>query len=884
MRLQRLRIDQLRQFREPLEITEFSSGINLFTGPNESGKTTLVRAIRAAFFERHRSSSIDDLQPWGDTSAAPQIELDFEHQGQLWRLSKRFLQRKRCDLSIDAQQLSGEDAEDMLASMLGFQFPGRGASKAEHWGVPGLLWIEQGTGHELKLAVANAGEHLKIALGASLGSVTSTGGDDVISAVSAMRADLLTKTGKATGEYSEIRQKLAEAQSALQALDERIIAYRSQVDRLGELTRQQEQDDADRPWERLREQQRIAQEQYAEVDQLNQQQAASNAALQECQASIELVASHMAGLQSQRTELASRMATRDHARSELSRLQDQWAGLQTSLAQANTAYAAARDNERRARTQASRAAITREQEQLTRQLDDLNRKLEIARSLHNDLQAQQHQLGANTIDLKALERLKELSRQGDELAIRQQSMATRLHVALEPGQEIELDGQPLQGSSERLLLREAELVIAGVGRMRISPGGEDLGDLVRKIDRNQDGCSALLKQLQVESLEQAQQRAERQRLLQADIASGQKLLASHAPDGIDALALEGQRLQQRHAFLQAELGKVPASDDEQPLCPSETQRQLEHAIAQLKLAETACNQHQQHIARAEQSLDAATEEYRKLKATLDGPEQEQREQESARRLLELRAREAALKAEVVQRAARIAQARPEILAQDIKRYGDSAAQTLAAYDRRKLELMQLQAQLYSLDADGLEERREKLASQLQEYVRRRDQLQRRAEALDLLVDMLATKRQALTRRLQAPLQKHLNHYLGLLFPQASLEVDEHLVPGQLLRHGPRGAEAGDFDALSFGAREQMGLISRLAYADLLKESGKPTLIILDDALVHSDQQRLAQMKRILFDASQRHQVLLFSCHPDNWRDLGVVARDIQSLKGNSGRV
>ena len=90
--------------------------------------------------------------------------------------------------------------------------------------------------------------------------------------------------------------------------------------------------------------------------------------------------------------------------------------------------------------------------------------------------------------------------------------------------------------------------------------------------------------------------------------------------------------------------------------------------------------------------------------------------------------------------------------------------------------------------------------------------------------------------------------------------------------GPHGPEAGDFETLSFGAREQMGVISRLAYADLLKEAGRPTLIILDDALVHSDEQRLAQMKRVLFDAAQRHQVLLFSCHPGRWRDMGTPLR------------
>ena len=30
------------------------------------------------------------------------------------------------------------------------------------------------------------------------------------------------------------------------------------------------------------------------------------------------------------------------------------------------------------------------------------------------------------------------------------------------------------------------------------------------------------------------------------------------------------------------------------------------------------------------------------------------------------------------------------------------------------------------------------------------------------------------------------------------------------------------------------MIARFAYADLLKQAGQPTLLILDDALVHSD--------------------------------------------------
>jgi len=44
--------------------------------------------------------------------------------------------------------------------------------------------------------------------------------------------------------------------------------------------------------------------------------------------------------------------------------------------------------------------------------------------------------------------------------------------------------------------------------------------------------------------------------------------------------------------------------------------------------------------------------------------------------------------------------------------------------------------------------------------------------------------------------------------------------------------------------------------------------------VHSDALRLDRMKRVLFDAAQRHQVLLFTCHPAAWRDMGVAARTI----------
>lgn len=54
---------------------------------------------------------------------------------------------------------------------------------------------------------------------------------------------------------------------------------------------------------------------------------------------------------------------------------------------------------------------------------------------------------------------------------------------------------------------------------------------------------------------------------------------------------------------------------------------------------------------------------------------------------------------------------------------------------------------------------------------------------------------------------------------------------------------------------------------------RPTLLILDDALVNTDDDRLGRMKRVLYDATRRHQVLISTCHPAAG-GIGVVAQGI----------
>ena len=203
MKLQRIALQNVRMFRAPVSIEELEPGLNVFSGPNGAGKSTLVAALRAAFLERYKSGSVDHLRPRDTAGVAPTIQLDFTIAGTPYRLEKSFLATKRCSLSYARETLDGEDAEDHLAGLIGYSYAGRGASRDDNWGIPGLLWIQQGTGQDVHDQVGHADTHLQGALQALVGNIASTGGDTVIDRLSTQKDALVTGgRGDPRGAYA----------------------------------------------------------------------------------------------------------------------------------------------------------------------------------------------------------------------------------------------------------------------------------------------------------------------------------------------------------------------------------------------------------------------------------------------------------------------------------------------------------------------------------------------------------------------------------------------------------------------------------------------------------------------------------------------------------
>lgn len=877
MKLLRLKAEQLRQFRAPVEIKELEPGINLFTGPNESGKSTLVRAIRAAFFERHKSSSVEDLQPWGDSAAVPTVELEFEWEEQSWKLVKSFLKKKRCDLTVDGTAYSGDEADDMLADLLGFELPKRGASRPDQWGIPGLLWIEQGAGQEIQAPVEHAGQHLKAALGGNLGEVTSSTGDELISQVTAERAKLLTATGKATGNYAKAIADADTLQEQFDALQDRIQQYRQQVDRLGQLREEQSQAETERLWETYRQQAKEAQARLSEVESWQREQDRDQQAFKDCQTSIQTTLELLSGFQSQQQDLARREDEKKAAEQQQADLEARKPASEAALEEAKQAHEAARKALKLAQQHQQRKELVRELEGIEVELVNNQSKLARAKALHASLLENRQKQQSRQTDPQTILRLKDVVSALDRLAIQQDAVATRLQFDLTDDHSVTLDGQGLAGQSEHLLIEPGEVAIKGVGTLRVLPGGEDVAEIARAKQSLTDEQENLLTRLRVTSLVEAEEQLKQLQALEQAIQQDESVLKELAPEGLEALSDQLQLKQARKDALAPQIQALPEQEEDSP-SPSRAEAQLESAAEALEDAQTANQTLKSELLLADQALNRARQEWERLSNELQAPDRKQREKQAGEQLAELRTNERHLSDQIEKREAQINDANPEALEQDVRRLTQSADAAEKQEESRRFELIQLQARLESAGAEGLEEQSAELKVELDRATRRRRELERHANALDFLLARLTEHRLELTRQLQAPLQKHLNHYLQLLFPEASLNVDENLIPEVLVRQGHGGEERGQFNELSFGAREQMALISRLAYADLLQEAKKPTLIIMDDALVHSDAERLKAMKRVLYDAAQRHQILLFTCHPDNWRDLGVMARDIDWLR------
>ena len=97
-----------------------------------------------------------------------------------------------------------------------------------------------------------------------------------------------------------------------------------------------------------------------------------------------------------------------------------------------------------------------------------------------------------------------------------------------------------------------------------------------------------------------------------------------------------------------------------------------------------------------------------------------------------------------------------------------------------------------------------------------------------------------------------------------MELDEDL---QIVRRTLDGITL-DISQLSTGAREQLGVLSRLACATIVSPMDGGAPVMIDDSLGWSDPKRLQGMGAAIAAAGKQCQVIVLTCTPGRYSHVG----------------
>jgi energy-coupling factor transporter ATP-binding protein EcfA2 len=883
MRLDELVVEDFRKLRGRHVVRPAPSGITVVSGDNEEGKSTLLDALKRAFFMKHNTTgeARESIMPLG-RDATPAVAVAFRLAGRDWRLEKQF---RRGGVRLEGPEgtLEGDAAELELARLLAFEWPGRGAAKPEHMGLAGLLWVDQGTTFDPEQRPSpTAMRRLAPALADQV-AVLGRGerAPRLMTEVRRRRDEFWTGSrGQARGRLLELEKEVATLAASLAELEADEQAIETLLDRLAQTSEKR------RAW--------------LAADHLGRAQAdvqrtrsalASVRALEEEQrvraAEAKAAAADLTWLKEkagQRRKLADEIAAKT---AERAGILGEMKAAAADLELARRQRAAAETAETESRTALD--SLERQRHALARQAERLRLERELA-VLEATAVAVQEAARLAT-EQEALAEAEPLTpalwrswrsrrpawvRRGRPL----RAVATRLVLVPErPGATVRRDGAPIDTGAPIELTAPAVLELEGFGRLEVTPGGEKLGALREALRQGEAQLAARLAELGAPSIAEARRRlAAREERVRAAAAARQRLADRLAATGMeDPAALE--------AALARARARLAGLDDVQPPADAD-EAALDAAAAEVATALEAARE--RHASLAARRADALARESELVKAAEQRAFTEARiEAEIARlleqlaierealgdealaeRLAEVEASSDALVEAVARIERELARAAPEAAKREAEQAERRLAQLVEEGRNHDREAEALAAELKGAGGRGIGDQKAAVQGQLELAQRRHAHLLAEAQAWRLLHDTMEAVDRARQDALVEPLENRIAPYLRQLMGNAALGLAAESLQLDVLE---RGAVAEPFKSLSVGTREQLAVLVRLAIGDLLCETmGECPPLILDDALVYADAVRLARMKTILEAAAERQQIIILTCRKEDY--LGLDAR------------
>lgn len=875
--LRRIAVDGFRKFREPMAIDGLTNGLNIVIEPNETGKSTVLEALRAAFFVRHgtKNQLAQSFAPYGE-AVGPEIQVSFDADGAPWTVTKRFLRGASIEVTDPQGKAQGEEAEARLHALLGSVRDTSQKGDAGTYGALGLLWVGQAEA----LAVTGPGqivrETVRSTLEAEVGSIM--GGPAyarVRSRIDEQYGRYWSPTGQKRGRQNEARERVEQAEAAARDAAERLAGLERTFSEL----------------ENARARLKVVHREIADDTDVQTRKDLA-ASLETARAAAQILATRRAEHEAISAKTRSledlvdrhRKATdeRNSAELALGDARTRRAEILDGLATAKQRLADARRELEAARTarQEARRALTTGEDLL--RASRRRSAVAAARARHAELvdlerlQAEATALAATLIPVKAMDAIEANERHVAEARALRAAGATRLALSGDAA-GVSIDGEPM-ALGERALTGETRVRFGGAELVITPPAGAASaeGALASALDRQR---SALV-ELEVESLSAARARNDAARDAASELRTIAARIAAVTPaDEIVGLSAGPEALK---LF-------VAGSIDEGDL--------VEADIPDITLLTTNLESADTALARAEGAQESAVDALRRLEqedaplasaeagaastlanANIQIESIEGRPEFPTLAADVARAREQTAEAAVkLEEAARDATAHdPAVITRKIETID---ARTKAAGEARtklEMDVARLEGTIESEGGKGLADRE---AGAREEAEAARAALQRiteEADTLKLLRDTLDEARDETSAKFVGPVAKRAKRHIERLLPGCDLSFSEDLTLEAVVRGGISEG-CGD---LSRGTQEQLAVLTRIAFADMLLDQGRPVSLILDDPLVYADDARLDLMVEILSEVAERMQVIVLTCRDRTFRHVAANRISLSSAMLN----
>lgn len=864
LKLRRIELAGFRKFRDTMVIEGLSDGLNIVIEPNETGKSTLLEALRAAFFVRHgtRNQLAQSYAPHGE-AIGPEVKVAFDVQGVPWSVAKRFLKGPTIEVSGPQGRAQGDEAEARLHELLGSIRDSSQRGDTASQGALGLLWVAQMEALEVSAPGQIVRDTVRSTLEAEVGSIM--GGP----AYKRVRDRVEEQFGRYWSPGGQKRGRQKEASDRLEAAE---AAARHASERHAQLERTFADLEAARA--RLKVVQReIADTTDAhERKQLTESLEVARAAAQILatrQAESEAIGAKVRGLEdlderhraAQRKLVEAETAVKeareqrehhapavDAAKQRLSDARDVFVDAQAAHREARAKLKAAEELAQTVRRRSATAAARKRHAELVALEDQIETTTTLAATL---------------LPATVLTGLEKKERSVAEAQAILNAGATRIRVEGDVA-GVSIDGLPAT-TGERTIVHETLVVIGSAELTVLPPPGTASA---------QDALA-----IAVAALETA--------LREAGVAS-----LAEARAGNDAARDAGGALRTLEAKIEATtpaddtvglaagpdalkvyVAQIPESDD----TDAAELPDLAALVQAIDAAETTQARAQGAQDSAIEALRTAEQEDAPLASAEAGAASDLANAQAELETIEKRADFAGLTPDLTlarenaaAAAVRLEAAKRDAIAHDAGTIGRKIevidARTRAAGETRtKLEtdVARLEGTVQSEGGMGWADRDAAAQDELVSAGAALERITEEANVLKLLRTTLVEARNETSAKFVGPVAKRAKRHIERLLPGCDLSFSEDLGLEAVIRGG---VSEGCAD-LSRGTQEQLAVLTRIAFADMLLEQGRPVSLILDDPLVYSDDARLDLMVEILTEAAERMQVILLTCRDRAFRHV-----------------